>query len=142
MSSCKTTVETWFRRVWNEEDESAIEELFVPDGEARGLGANALVGPRDFKLFHSALRALLTNFNITIDKAIEEGDWIALICTLNATSRQSGEPVVITGSVMIRVENCQIMEAYNHWDFLTLFGQLDLLPASTFQQALAGNKVA
>ena len=32
MSTSREVIETWFRRVWTEEDSSAIEELFVPDG--------------------------------------------------------------------------------------------------------------
>jgi len=134
-------METWFRRVWTEEDSTAIEELFVPDGEARGLGANVLIGPEGFKQFHSALRGLLCNFVITIDKSVESGDWISAVCTLRAKSRQSGGPVEMTGSVMVRIEDGKLTEAYNHWDFLSLFSQLGLLPKETFGKALGGEKI-
>jgi len=141
MSTSREVIETWFRRVWTEEDSTAIEELFVPDGEARGLGANALIGPQGFKQFHSALRGLLSDFVITIDKSIEVGDWIAAVCTLQAKSRKSGAAVQITGAVMIRIVDGKLTEAYNHWDFLGMFSQLGLLPTETFEKALGGEKI-
>ena len=60
--------------MWTEEDTKAIDELFVVDGKARGLGENHLIGPKDFKVFHAALCALISDIKITLDKAIEEGD--------------------------------------------------------------------
>ena len=141
MQTSREVMETWFHRVWTEEDSAAIEELFVPDGQARGLGANVLIGPEGFKQFHSALRGLLSNFMITIDKSIESGDWISAVCTLRAKSRRSGTPVTITGSVMVRIVDGKLMEAYNHWDFLGLFSQLELLPGETFERALSGEKI-
>jgi hypothetical protein len=141
MSTRREVLETWFRRVWTEEDTSAIDELFIPAGEARGLGANALIGPEGFKQFHSALRGLLSDFVITIDKSLEVDDWICAICTLRAKSRQSGIPIEITGQVMIRIADGKLTEAYNHWDFLGIFSQLGLLPTQTFEKALGGEKL-
>jgi hypothetical protein len=100
-----------------------------------------LIGPEGFKEFHSALRGLLSDFVITIDKSIESGDWISAVCTLRAKSRQSGAPVAITGSLMVRIVDGKLTEAYNHWDFLGLFSQLTLLPSGTFERALSGEKV-
>lgn len=141
MSTRREVLETWFRRVWTEEDASAIDELFIPDGHARGLGANVLIGPEGFKQFHSALRGLLSDFVITIDKSFEVDDWVAAICTLRAKSRQSGTPIEITGQVMIRIADGKLTEAYNHWDFLGIFSQLGLLPTQTFEKALGGEKL-
>jgi hypothetical protein len=142
MSTSREVMETWFRRVWTEEDSTAIEELFIPDGEARGLGANVLIGPQGFKQFHSALRTLLSDFVIRIDKSVEEGDWISAVCSLQAKSRQLGIPIEFTGSVMVRIVDGKLTEAYNHWDFLGMFGQLGLLPSETFERGLGGEKIA
>lgn len=141
MSTSRDVMETWFHRVWTEEETAAIEELFIPDGEARGLGANVLIGPEGFKQFHSALRGLLYDFVITIDKSVESGDWISAVCTLRARARKSGAEVEMTGSVMVRIVEGKLTEAYNHWDFLGLFGQLGLLPGDTFEKALSGQQV-
>ena len=58
MSTNRDVMESWFHRVWTQEDVTAIDELLVPDGQVEGLGANALIGPDDFKKFHSALLRL------------------------------------------------------------------------------------
>src|SRR4051812_7956328 len=133
MSTRREIVETWFRRVWAEEDTSAIDELFVPHGQARGLGANVLIGPEGFKQFHAALCAQLSNILIAVDKSIEEGEWISVVCTMRAKSQQTGAPVTMTGSVMVRIVDGKLTEAYNHWDFLTLFGQMEKLPQNAFE---------
>jgi hypothetical protein len=39
MTTHTEVLEKWSRRVWKEADESAIDEMFGPEGEARGLGA-------------------------------------------------------------------------------------------------------
>lgn len=141
MTTSRDFLETWFRRVWTEEDGAAIEELFIPDGEARGLGSNPLIGPEGFKQFHSALCALLSDFVITIDKSIESGEWISAVCTMRAKVQQSGAPVEVTGSVMGRIVDGKIAEAYNHWDFLGLFAQMGLLPRDSIEKALGGEKI-
>jgi hypothetical protein len=141
MSTSLEVIETWFYRVWTKEDTAAIEELFIPDGQARGLGANVLVGPEGFKQFHSTLCSLLSDFVITVDKSIESEDWISAVCTLRAKSRKLGAPVTMTGSVMVRIADGKLAEAYNHWDFLGLFSQLGLLPGETFEKAMSGDKV-
>ena len=73
--------------VWAEEDTTAIDEMFVPNGEARGLGANTLIGPAGFKRFHSALCAQLSNIIITVDKSVEVGEWISVVSTLRAKAQ-------------------------------------------------------
>lgn len=142
MTPSQQVLETWFHRVWTEEDPKAIDELLTPDGAVKGLGANDFVGPADFQQFQSALLSLISEITITVDKSVEEGGWLAALCTLHAKDRRSGAPVTITGSVMVRVADGQILEGYNHWDFIGLFGQLGLLPKATFETALSGNKVA
>jgi len=134
-------METWFQRVWKEEDTSAIDELFVPDGRAMGLGANVLIGPEGFKQFHARLLGIISSVQVSVDKVIHSDDWSAAVCTLRATSRANGRPAVMTGSVMVRIADGKIMEAYNHWDFLGLFTQLELLPSGSFETALGGAKV-
>src|SRR5690242_15720413 len=141
MSTSREVMETWFYRVWTCQDTAAIDELFIPDGEARGLGANVLIGPEEFKQFHSALCELLSDFVITIDKSMELDDWISAICTLRARAKESGAEIEITGSLTVRIVEGKITEAYNFWDFLGLFGQLGLLPQDSFEQALSGNRI-
>lgn len=141
MSTGRAHLETWLRRVWFEEDQNAIDELYVVGGEAHGLGEQPLMGPDDFKVFHKALCDRLHNINCQIDKSIEEGPWLSAICTLKANCSQSGKPVVITGNIFARIEEEKIQEAYNHFDFMGLWGQLGFLPEDSFAKGLAGEKI-
>lgn len=141
MTTAQQLLETWFHRVWTEEDPKAIDELLTPDGAVSGLGANAMVGPEDFKPFQAALLGLISDIAISIDKSVEADGWLAGLCTLRAKCRQSGAPITVTGSVLIRVADGQIIEGYNHWDFIGLFAQLGLLPQATFETAMSGKKV-
>jgi hypothetical protein len=126
--------------VWTEEDSAAIDELFIPDGKARGFGANHLIGPQGFKQFHSALCGLLSDFVITIDKSLEVGEWISAVCTLRARSSESSDPIEITGQVMVRIADGRLMEAYNHWDFMEHVRPAWLAANDTFERALGGEK--
>jgi len=141
MQTPSEVIETWFRRVWSEEDSSAIGQLFVPDGKATGLGANVLVGPDGFRQFHEVMCGLLTEFRVEMDHLIESDAWASTICTLHARVRATGTPVTMTGSVLFRIVEGKITEAYNHWDFLGLFAQMGLLPENAFEQALRGERI-
>jgi predicted ester cyclase len=149
MSEKIDVVETWFKRVWAEEDETAIDEMFVPNGTARGLGTyvngkadefkdHELIGPDSFKEFHTALLNLVGDVKIEITKSMEQGDWLALLCVFKAKKRGTDEKVQTTGTVFIKVADGKLIEAYNHFDFMSLFGQLGQMPANAFGDCLCG----
>jgi hypothetical protein len=133
----RQTLEVWMRRVWVERDETAIDAMMQADTGAHGLGTQTLIGPDGFKLFHRALCALLRDTSLIIDHHIEADGWLAALCTFSGTA-DDGRRVVITGSIHARIVEGKILEAYNHFDFLGLFAQLDLVPPDTFQHCLAG----
>lgn len=138
--SKRQVLEEWFERVWAQEDSAAIDALFVPDGTAKGLGGEPIVGPEGFKAFHQALCAQLADIVFEIENSMEQGDWISALCTMRATAKCSQKNVIITGNVWIKVSNGLITEAYNHFDFLGLWTQLDLLPSDSFEKCLGGQK--
>jgi len=141
MSSSEEVVRTWFRRVWEEEDVSAIDEMLQHDTNASGFGSQTLVGPEQFKQMHAALCALISNTKVTFDKFMQQDDWISLLCTINANSTETGKAVSITGSAWIRVGDGKILEGYDHFDFMGLWAQLELLPQDCFEQGLSGQKI-
>lgn len=142
MSQGASVLETWFRRVWTEEDPNAIDEMFAPEAHATGLGDTPIVGPDEFKAFQSALLNLLGDVSINIDKVVDDGTWTACMCTMTATARKGGDTIAITGSVFIRTRDGKIIEGYNHFDFLEMFTQLGLLPDDVFERGLSGVKIA
>lgn len=142
MSNSIEIMEQWFKRVWSNEEEDAIDEMLVPDTNASGLGSQPRIGPEQFKEFHRCFLALMRNIDIVIDKRMQDGDWYSLLVTFNARRRDNGEPIAVTGNVYGRVIDDKIVEAYNHFDFIGLFEQLGLMPKGSFDNCISGRKSA
>jgi len=142
MSEKIIALENWYRRVWEEEDAGAIDELFVPDPEIGQVGMSKPVDLEAFKGFHKLICDQLKNIDIKIDMAIEDGDWLAALCSCYAKNARTGEDVTISGNVMAKITDGKLRGGYEHWDFMGLWDQLGLLPGESFQKCLHGHKLA
>ena len=134
-------VDTWFRRVWHEEDAGAISEMMLSDAQVKGMSNQVVVGAEGFTAFQQALLALLSDIRIEFDHYSEDGDWVTVLFNVRAVCRKSGKPAAFTAQAMARIADGQIAEAYNHVDFISMFEQLDLLPEGCFQSLLTGNRL-
>ena len=127
----------WFEEVWNKGRAEAIDEMFAEDGVAYGLadasGAE-LRGPANFRVFHRKFREAFPDVVVSVDDTVSEGDKVAARCTVRgrhegdtlgfaATSR----PVEFTGMTFARVRDGKIVEAWNNFDFMSMFQQLGAL---------------
>ena len=133
----KELVRRWFEEVWNKGRTDAIDEMFAPEGIAHGLSddpANPIVGPNNFRPFHTVFRDAFPNMMIVIEDMVAEGDKVAARCSVRA--RHEGDfmgrsatqgPVEFTGMTIVRVERGKIVEAWNNFDFMTLHKQVGLL---------------
>ena len=139
MASGREIMEHWFQRVWAEESDEAITEMFRPDGQASGLGADELQGPAEFKAFRDALLGLMKDVRIVIRDHFENETKNAAICTLNARCRRTDKEVVLDGCCYYRVEDGFITRADNYWNFMELFEQLGCVPEGSFAAALGGH---
>lgn len=124
----------WFKKVWNERDESAIDRMLNPAGGVDGLhlrDATSLRGPAEFKVFHRAFLAAIPDMHITVEKAIEQGDWLSVrfVCEGTHTGDGLGVPpsnkrVRFSAIAFGRIENGQWVEGWNCVDFLSLNHQI------------------
>lgn len=135
-------METWFQKVWKEQNPVTIDEMLMPDTTARGLGDQTRIGPGDFKGFYEALLELVSDVDIRIDHSMESGDWISALCTVRAMCRRTGKPAGMTGHVQMKIVDGHIVDAYNHFDFMGFYEQLGLLPEGSFARCLGGEKIA
>lgn len=129
---------TWFQRVWNELDASAIDELFAEDGEAYGIHGETIAGPDGFREFHAAFRAVFDDIAIEVVKEVACGDESAVRCRATMVHRATRAPVVMTGTVFFAFRGEQIHRAWNHWDFLGLLESMQLMPPRSFELAITG----
>lgn len=130
----KEIVRRWFDEVWNKGRADAIDEMFAANGIAHGLSddpAKPIIGPRDYRPFYEVFRQAFPNMMIVVEDMIAEGDKVAARCSVRG--KHEGEflgraatqsPVDITGIAIVRIENGKIAEAWNNFDFMTLYRQV------------------
>lgn len=130
----KALVRRWFEEVWNKGREEAIDEMFAEDGVAHGLADETgapLRGASGFKPFFRSFRGAFPDLEVIVEDAITEGDKVAARCRVRATHAGEGlgfaatqRPVEITGMTFARVRDGKIVEAWNNFDFMGMFQQL------------------
>jgi len=63
--------ETWFDRVWRKRDAGAIDDLLDTKALTHGLGAQACMGPEEFRAFYHALSNLVSDVDITSTRRLK-----------------------------------------------------------------------
>ena len=130
-------VRRWFEEVWNKGREEAIDEMFAEDGIAHGLadeGGNPLRGPAGFKPFFRKFHGAFPDIEVVVEDTITEGDKIAARCTVRGKHQSDSlgfaatqQPMEISGITIVRVRDGKIVEAWNNFDFMSMFQQLGAL---------------
>lgn len=129
-----TLLHRWFEEVWNNRREEAIDEMFEYDGIAHGLAdqsGNEPRGPEGFKPFYRSFVSAIPDLHVDVEDAVVEGDRIAARCTVRGTHTGEGlgvaptnMPVEFSGMCIARVKDGKIVEAWNNFDFMTMFRQM------------------
>ena len=137
----KAIVRRWFEEVWNKGREEAIDEMFAEDGVAHGLaseGGGSLRGPNDFKPFFRRFRDAFPDMIVLVEDIIAEGDKVAARCSVRGRHQgdtlgfaATKEEVAFTGMTFARVADGKIVEAWNNFDFMSMFQQLGALRLHT-----------
>ena len=145
-------VRRWFEEVWNGGREEAIDEMFAEEGVAHGLADESgaeLRGPAHFRVFHQRFREAFPDIEVVVEDTVSEGDKVAARCTVRGRHRgdslgfkATDSPVEFTGMSFVRIRDGKIVEAWNNFDFMSMFQQLNVLrldaaaPASDQDDAL------
>ena len=135
MRDKKTTVlYKWFQEVWNESKEDSIDKLMTDDATAHGLVAdNHLKGAGGFKIFYKNFREQFHNIQIDIEEVVSQDDMECAMTKVTAIDAVSGKEVKFSGLCMTKIKGGKIAEAWNHYDFLSMYQQLGhvLMPQET-----------
>jgi len=132
----------WFRRIWNEGDASAIDELCTPDVVSHGLNGD-LCGPRVWReQFYEPMRSAFSKVFVTILSEIQQGEFIMARLEATMVLRSTGQEVTMPGFSHTRVVNGRFAEAWDVWDFLGVLEKMELLPPASFGMAVTGHLAA
>jgi hypothetical protein len=134
----ESVIQEWFRRVWNELDANAIDELFAPDGVAHWLDAEPVRGPAAFREFHRVLSSSFRDIHVDVVREIQSGDLIAFQAEVRLVPVGQESLVTFNGGAFARVQGRQIVETWDNWNFLGLLEGMGALPKGSLGLALAG----
>ena len=133
----KALIRRWFEEVWNKGREAAIDEMFAAEGIAHGLAdetGNDLRGPHDYKPFFRKFRSAFPEIEVLVEDTVAEGDKVAARCLVRGKHQSdslgfaaTGQSTEFTGITIVRVEEGKIVEAWNNFDFMTMYRQLGAL---------------
>jgi predicted ester cyclase len=127
----EAVVRAWFKEVWDDGREDAIDRLMAPFGVAYGLPGGPIQGPTAFKPLFRTFREALGDLSIDVVRVVAQGDMAAAHC--HVTGRHSGaafggdpthRPVDFWGMTMVRVQDGQIVEGWNCFDMLAMYQQI------------------
>jgi steroid delta-isomerase-like uncharacterized protein len=131
----RALIHRWFEEVWNKGRAEAIDELFAEEGVASGLADESgapLRGPTGFKPFFQKFRDAFPNIEVIVEDTVAEGDKVAARCRVRAVHEGEGlgftatnRPVEFTGISIVRIRDGKIVEAWNNFDFMSMFQQLN-----------------
>jgi steroid delta-isomerase-like uncharacterized protein len=136
-SQYQTIQHRWFEEVWNKGRADAIDEMLDPEVIAHGLvdpEGNEIRGTEQFKQFYASFRGAFPDIQVIVEDTVSEGDKIVGRCRVTGTHRGEGlglaptnRSVEFTGMCMMRVREGKILEAWNSFDFMTMYQQMGVL---------------
>ena len=130
----RTFAARWFEEVWNKSRREAIDEMFPEDAVLHD-GQNEYRGPEQFKLFYDALRAQLSDVQVTPLETISEGDIVCTRWSSTAKHSSTGKQLEVSGMSLLRFENGRFVEGWQNWDQYGMVQQLERKAPEAFAQA-------
>lgn len=137
MKSNDTIQHRWFGQVWNEGRADVIDSMMCEDVVGHGLvdpDGNEVRGVDAFKGFYNSFRGAFPDIHIAIEDTVTEGDRIVALCRVTGTHKgeelgvaPTNTKVEFTGMCMMRIRDGKIAEAWNSFDFLSLFQQIGMV---------------
>jgi steroid delta-isomerase-like uncharacterized protein len=130
-STADAITRQWFKEVWDEGREEAIDRLAHAEVKAHGLSATEMIGTEAFKQVFQAFRDALGDLEIKVERTVTEGDTCAAYCIVKGRhvgkafgGTPTNQPVEFAGIAICKVQNGRIVEAWNCFDFLTMYQQI------------------
>jgi len=113
----------WMQEVWNEGREDAIDEMMDENAEVHGIEEIKEKGPVAFKQFFRNFRGQFPQLQVEVEDVVVQDDCETSRCIVNATTA-TGQQVSFSGMTFVRIQDNKIIEAWNNFDFVSMYQQL------------------
>jgi hypothetical protein len=134
-------LQQFYQDVWVRNDLDAIDRYFSPTAHADGLIPRMLFTPQDFRELVMSMTHLFGKIEVDCPVVVENGDWVAALVRARTSRADTGAPIEVTGQTMVRFEGDRMVEAYNHFDYVSLFEQLGQFPCDTVPVCMTGQRL-
>jgi len=119
----------WMEEVWNNGRDDAIDEMLDANAVVHGIEGINEPGPNGFKVFYQSFRQQFPKVHVEVEDVISEAGFETSRCTVDGTTA-NGQDVHFTGMTFVKISNGKIVEAWNNFDFMSMYHQLGLKMAS------------
>jgi predicted ester cyclase len=129
-----TFLEKWFEEVWNNGRSEAIDEMMAPHVRTHGLehpDGTAVDGSGAFKAFHKQLCSSFSEIHVDVTETVSQDDLTVARCEVTRVHTgdglglpATGKRVSFSGMCMVRLQNERAIEAWNSFDFVSMYRQL------------------
>jgi len=119
----------WFNEVWNNGRKTAIDELMDANTVVHGIEGITAPGPEGFKVFYDSFKQQFPQVHVEVEDTVSEEGFEPSRCTVRATTANN-QTVTFSGMTFLQVRDNKIVEAWNNFDFLSMYHQLGFKMAS------------
>lgn len=133
----KALLHRWFEEVWNRKRPEMIDELIAADALMYGFGeprSQVVKGPAGFKVYWEQYVSAFPDIHIAVEATVSERETAVARCSVRGTHQgeglgmpATGRRINITGTAVVTFRKGQIIEAWNNFDFFSLYEQLGVM---------------
>jgi steroid delta-isomerase-like uncharacterized protein len=130
----KSIVRRWVEEGWNKGNLALIDQLFAPNFVQHEPPPETVTNREALRPYVSAYLSAFPDLRFSIDDLIAEGDKVVWRFTAKGTNNgplmgmpPSGKNCIITGQIILRLENSRMVEAWLNLDALGMMQQLGVI---------------
>lgn len=127
------------RDIWSKGEIELVDELYSDEFVGEVIGFDSFHGPGDYKAWVSDSRVAFPDLDVEIDELIEADELLCGKWTARGTHEgkikmldlePTGESVEYSGLFIAHIHDEQVVRELHCSDFVTLLGQVGILPES------------
>ena len=130
----KTAARTMLDRPWNHGDLDALDDVLAPEYVAQ-TPFGEVRGPEGVKEIITEFRGTFPDVSMTIEGQWAEGDTVVSRWTATGTHKgplrgiePTGKQVTFSGVLILRFDGGKAVQAWQHFDRLTMLEQIGAVP--------------